>query len=134
MFPLDTTILVVDDMKSMRMAIKSQLKNMGYTIFYEAEDGEKAFNIIKEQKAKGEAIELVLSDWNMPEHSGLELIRNIRDSSEFEDLPFLLITAESEQTQLQEVIDAGISDYLKKPFGAPVLQEKILAVWKKHNS
>lgn len=133
MFPLDTIILVVDDMKSMRMAIKSQLKNMGYSIFFEADNGEKAFQILKEQKNKGEAVQLVLSDWNMPEHSGLELLKNIRGSADFKELPFLLITAEGEQTQLQEVIDAGTSDYLKKPFGPPALQEKIQTVWRKHN-
>jgi two-component system chemotaxis response regulator CheY len=65
--------------------------------------------------------------------SGLDLLKKVRASAQYKDIPFLLITAEGEVSQVKEAIEAGVSNYIKKPFTPSLLQEKILAVWKKHN-
>ncbi len=133
MFPANTKILIVDDMMTMRSAIKGQLRQMGFTTFYDAENGDKAFTVLNDQHGKNEPIELVLSDWNMPVLTGLELLKKVRASSNYTNVPFLMITAEGEVQQVKEAIEAGVSNYIKKPFTPSTLQEKILAVWKKHN-
>jgi two-component system chemotaxis response regulator CheY len=133
MFPANTKILIVDDMMTMRSAIKGQLRQMGFTTFFDAENGEKALTVLNEQHTKNEPVELVLSDWNMPVCSGLDLLKKVRASANYPNVPFLMITAEGEVAQVKEAIESGVSNYIKKPFTPSTLQEKILAVWKKHN-
>lgn len=133
MFPNTTRILVIDDMNTMRQLVKAQLKAMGFSNFLEAENGEKAYEILIGQIAKKEPIELVLSDWNMPVMTGLELLKKVRAMPEFKTLPFMLVTAEGEQHQVIDAIKSGVSNYLVKPFTPAAIQEKIAAVWKRHN-
>ncbi len=133
MFPDTTRILIVDDMMTMRQLVKGQLRGMGFKNFFEAENGDAAFNVLKERLAAKEPIELVLSDWNMPVLSGLEFLKKVRATPEFKELPFMLVTAEGEQSQVIEAIKSGVSNYLVKPFTPQAIQEKIGAVWKKHH-
>lgn len=133
MFPNNTRILIVDDMMTMRSAIKGQLRAMGFTTFFDADNGEKAMLSLQEQHDKKEPVQLILSDWNMPVMTGIDLLKKIKATPHLANLPFLLITAEGEVQQVKEAIEAGVSNYIKKPFTPSVLQEKILAVWKKHN-
>jgi two-component system, chemotaxis family, chemotaxis protein CheY len=133
MFPADTRVLVVDDMAAMRQLVKGQVRNMGFKNVFDADHGETAFEILLTQLAKGEPIGLVLSDWNMPVMSGIDLLKKVRGMAEFKTLPFMLITAEGEQSQVVDAIKSGVSNYLVKPFTPAQIQEKIAAVWKKHN-
>ena len=133
MFSETTKILVVDDMNTMRALVKSQLKAMGFRRFVDADNGENAFKVLEAAKAENAPVELVLSDWNMPVMTGLEFLKKIRTIEAYKNLPFILGTAEGEQSQVMEAIKAGVSNYLVKPFTPAGLQEKILAVWKKHN-
>lgn len=133
MFADTTRILIVDDMATMRQLVKGQLRGMGFKNFLEAENGEAGFNALEAQSKSNEPIQLVLSDWNMPVMTGLDFLKKVRANPGFKDLPFLMITAEGEQSQVIEAIKSGVSNYLVKPFTPAAIQEKILAVWKKHN-
>lgn len=134
MFSPDTRILVADDMPTIRDLVKAQLKNMGFKTILEAADGEHAMNLLIANNQAGNPIQLVISDWNMPKMTGLELLKQVRASAEWENLPFILLTSESERDQVTEAILAGVSQYVVKPFAAKIFEEKLKGVWAKHNS
>lgn len=134
MFPPETRILVADDMPTIRDLVKGQLKNMGFKNIIEAGDGEQAMNILVSNQSTGTPIQLVISDWNMPKMTGLEFLKQVRASSDWSNLPFVLLTSESERDQVTEAILAGVSQYLVKPFAAKSFEEKLKGVWAKHNS
>jgi two-component system chemotaxis response regulator CheY len=133
MFPPDTRILVVDDMPTIRDLVKGQLKAMGFKTILEAADGEHAMQLVTHNQSAGTPIQLVISDWNMPKMTGLEFLKQIRASNEWANLPFVLLTSESERDQVTEAILAGVSQYVVKPFAAKVFEEKLKGVWAKHN-
>ena len=113
-------ILVVDDFATMRKVIKNLLRQTGYQNVTEAEDGVVALKELRSQK-----IDFVISDWNMPNMTGIELLRAVRADSELSSLPFLMVTAESLKENVVEAVKAGVSNYIVKPFTAEVLSEKI---------
>jgi two-component system chemotaxis response regulator CheY len=133
MFPLTTKILVVDDMPTIRDLVKSQLKALGFKNILEAADGEQALSLLIQNNNPGNQVELVISDWNMPKMSGLEFLKQVRASQEWAQLPFVLLTSESERDQVTEAILAGVSQYMVKPFAAKAFEEKLKGVWAKHN-
>lgn len=113
-------ILVVDDYNTMVRIIKKLLKQIGYENVDEASNGEEALAKIKE-KDYG----LIISDWNMEPMTGYDLLKNVRSDDKTSKTPFILVTAESKAENVQAAQQAGVSDYLVKPFSAPVLKEKI---------
>jgi len=113
-------ILVVDDFATMRKVIRNLLKQSGYENIIEAEDGVAAMNVLKSTK-----IDFVISDWNMPNMTGIELLRAVRSDNELSAMPFLMVTAESLKDNVVEAVKAGVSNYIVKPFTAEVLGEKI---------
>ena len=113
-------ILVVDDFATMRKVIKNLLRQTGYQNVTEAEDGVVALEELRSQK-----IDFIISDWNMPNMTGIELLRAVRADSELSSLPFLMVTAESLKENVVEAVKAGVSNYIVKPFTAEVLSEKI---------
>ena len=133
MFADNTRILIVDDMVAMRRMVKSQIKTLGFTDYLEAENGRRAYEILCAAVASGNPIQLVLADWNMPGMTGLDLLSLIRTTKGMEQLPFLMITAESQRDQILEAIKAGVSNYLLKPFSPDGMKQKIEAVWQKHH-
>jgi len=120
-------ILIVDDFATMRKVIRNLLRQIGYQNVLEAEDGVDALKELRSQK-----IEFIISDWNMPNMSGIELLRAVRADSELRDLPFLMVTAESLKENVVEAVKAGVSNYIVKPFTAEVLSEKIKKIIEKH--
>jgi two-component system chemotaxis response regulator CheY len=128
MFDPKTRILIVDDMMTMRKLVGKVCKELGFTDLTEASDGAKAWEAIT---AATPPFGLVISDWNMPGTSGLDLLKRVRGDSRFGKLPFVMVTAEAEQHQIVEAIKAGVSNYLVKPFTADALKEKLEAVHKK---
>ena len=132
MFAPITRILVVDDLMNIRQLLKNQLRLKGYKRLLEADNGENAYKALETAMAACDPVQLILSDWNMPNGNGIEFLKKIRASAEFKELPFLLITAEGEQHQVLEAIKAGVSGYLVKPFTPASLQSKLLGVYKKH--
>jgi len=119
-------ILIVDDFATMRKVIKNLLRQIGYQDVTEAEDGVHALKELKSQK-----IDFVISDWNMPNMTGIELLRAVRADSELSSLPFLMVTAESLKENVVEAVKAGVSNYIVKPFTAEVLNEKIKKIIEK---
>jgi len=116
-------ILVVDDFATMRKVVRNLLKQVGYEDIVEAEDGVMALRALKSQK-----IDVIISDWNMPNMSGLELLKAIRDDSELAKTPFLMVTAEALQDNVVAAVKAGVNEYIVKPFTAEVLNEKIVKI------
>ena len=133
MFPPETRILVIDDMPSIRDLVKNTLKAMGYKNLQEAEDGEQGLQVLMKSNSPGSSIQLVISDWNMPKMKGLDLLKQVRATAEWANLPFVLLTSESERDQVTEAVLAGVSQYIVKPFSAKIFEDKLKAAWQKHN-
>ncbi len=117
---LSMKILVVDDFSTMRRIIKNILKQIGFTDIDEAENGQVALSKINDNN-----YDLVVSDWNMPEMTGIELLKAVRTNEAIKDTPFLMVTAEAKKENVVEAVKAGVNNYIVKPFTAEVLQEKI---------
>ena len=113
-------VLVVDDFSTMRRIIKNILRQLGMNNVVEADDGTSAWDVLNKDK-----IEFIISDWNMPQMTGIELLRKVRSSEEFADLPFLMVTAEAQQENIIEAVQAKVSNYIVKPFTAEVMKQKI---------
>jgi two-component system chemotaxis response regulator CheY len=127
----DIKILVVDDMSTMRKIIKNMLTQIGFTNISEADDGATAWPLIEGAIKEGKPFEFILSDWNMPQLSGLDLLKKVRATEGLEKLPFLMITAEAEQGNVVIAVKAGVSNFIVKPFSAQVLKEKIEKIFGK---
>lgn len=119
-------VLVVDDFSTMRRIIKNILRQIGFTNVVEADDGTTAWDVLNKDK-----IEFIISDWNMPQMTGIELLRKVRASEEFGDLPFLMVTAEAQQENIIEAVQAKVSNYIVKPFTADVMKQKIDKIFDK---
>lgn len=113
-------ILIVDDFATMRKVIRNILKQLSYENIVEAEDGMVALKVLKSQK-----IDFVICDWNMPNMTGLELLKAVRADSDLSATPFLMVTAEALQENVVAAVKAGVSNYIVKPFTAEILNEKI---------
>lgn len=127
----DLRFLVVDDMLTMRKIITQQLKLLGATQIVEANDGTVAWDLLDKAAAANQPIQFIVSDWNMPEMKGIDLLRKCRASAAYKDIAFLLVTAEAEAAQVKEAITAGVDNYVVKPFTPQSFQEKLGAVHSK---
>jgi len=117
--------LVVDDFSTMRRIVRNLLKELGFTNVDEAEDG-----VVALAKLKGGGFDFVISDWNMPNMTGIELLRAIRGDATLAGLPVLMITAEAKKENIIEAAQAKASGYIVKPFTAAVLDEKLNKILK----
>jgi len=118
-------ILVVDDMSTMRRIVKNIMKQLGFANVEEAENGQDALD-----KLRADTFGFVISDWNMPVMTGIQLLRAIRADETLKAIPVLMVTAEAQKENLIEAIQAGVSNYIVKPFTAEVLQEKMGKIFK----
>ena len=125
---IDTSlkVLVVDDMSTMRRIVKNVLKQIGFSDMVEAENGQDALN-----KLKAGDIGFIVSDWNMPVMQGIDLLRAVRADAELKHLPFLMVTAEAQKDNIIEAVQAGVSNYVVKPFTAEALQAKLEKIFAK---
>ena len=124
----DMKILVVDDFPTMRRIVKTLLRQNGYSHFIEAEDGEKAYEMLKANPD----VEFVVSDWNMPNMTGIEFLKTVRADPKFKHLPFLMVTAEAEKDNIIEAVKSGVSNYVVKPFTGQTLSEKMAKIFANH--
>ena len=113
-------VLVVDDMSTMRRIVKNVLRQIGFTDIMEAENGQDALT-----KLRAGGFGLVVSDWNMPVMQGIDLLRAVRADAELKTLPFLMVTAEAQKENLILAVQAGVSNYVVKPFTAEILKGKL---------
>jgi len=127
MVDMKMRLMVVDDFSTMRRIVKNILKQIGYSEIEEAEDGAQAFNKLKEKPCQ-----FIISDWNMPNMTGLELLKSVRGDPQLKDTPFLMVTAESEKDNIMAAVGAGVSNYIVKPFTAETLKDKMDKVLEKH--
>jgi len=117
-------ILVVDDFSTMRRIVRNLLKELGFTNVVEAEDGVEAL-----RRLRADAFDFVVSDWNMPNMTGIELLREIRKDGTLKHLPVLMVTAEAKKENIIEAAEAGASGYVVKPFTAITLDEKLQKIF-----
>ncbi len=113
-------ILIVDDFSTMRRIIKNLMRDLGFTNTHEADDGSTALPMLK----SGD-FEFLITDWNMPGMSGIDLLKEVRADGKLASLPVLMVTAEAKRDQIIEAAQAGVNGYVVKPFTAQVLKEKI---------
>lgn len=118
--------LIVDDFSTMRRIVRNLLKELGYTNADEAEDG-----VVALHKLKNGTYHFVVSDWNMPNMTGIELLRAIRADDTLKHLPVLMVTAEAKKENIIAAAQAGASGYVVKPFTAAVLEEKLNKIFEK---
>lgn len=117
-------ILVVDDFSTMRRIVKNILRQLGYLNITEADDGTTALEVLRKEK-----INFIISDWNMPQMSGLELLKAVRSHEEWKEIPFLMVTAEGQKDYVIEAVKYRVNNYIVKPFTPEVLSEKIKKIF-----
>lgn len=124
--PIDTSmkVLVVDDFATMRRIVKGVLRQLGFSNVIEAEDGSVALNELRKEK-----IGLIVSDWNMPNMTGLDLLKAVRGDGELKRIPFIMVTAEGQKENVIEAVKAGVSNYVVKPFTPETFGEKLQKVF-----
>jgi len=124
--PIDTNIkiLIVDDFSTMRKIIRNILTQLGFKNILEADDGTTALEILKKEK-----VDLIISDWNMPKMSGLELLKAVRSDENLKDIPFVMVTAEAQKESILEAIKYKVNQYIVKPFTPETLKEKLEKVF-----
>ncbi len=120
---MNMNVLIVDDYKTMLRIIENLLKQLGFKNVHQATDGSMALKVLRETQ-----IGLIISDWNMQPMTGLQLLKEVRADSALKGLPFIMITAESKTENVIAAKEAGVNNYIVKPFNAETLKQKISAV------
>ncbi len=118
------SILVADDFGSMRSQIRGLLGQMGFKNAIEVRDGTEAMAVLEKWE-----IGLIISDWNMPKADGLELLRHVRGHDRLRDIPFLMVTGITEKENVIAAVEAGVNNYIIKPFTPETLEMKIRAIF-----
>ena len=114
-------LLVVDDSSTMRRIIKNTLERLGHTDILEAEHGLEAWDLL----SQNDDVKVVITDWNMPEMNGLELVKKIRAEQKYEDMPRIMVTTEGGKAEVITALKSGVNNYIVKPFTPQVLKEKL---------
>lgn len=122
----DVKILVVDDFSTMRRIIKNLLRDLGFTNVEEADDGKTALPILKTGR-----IDFLVTDWNMPGMTGIDLVKTVRADANLAHIPILMVTAEAKREQIIAAAQAGVNGYVVKPFTAATLKEKIEKIFER---
>jgi len=117
--------MVVDDSSTMRRIIKNTLNRLGYKDLLEAADGAEAWEQMQQHK---DEVGVLITDWNMPNMNGLELVKKVRSQPEFEDIPIIMVTTEGGKAEVITALKAGVNNYIVKPFTPQVLKDKLEAV------
>ncbi|MBE0491414.1 MAG: response regulator [Sulfurospirillum sp.] len=117
-------LLVVDDSSTMRRIIKNTLARLEFKDVLEAEHGLEAWKILGEN----DDIDVLITDWNMPEMNGLELVKKVRAEKKYADMPIIMVTTEGGKAEVITALRAGVNNYIVKPFTPQVLKEKLEAV------
>lgn len=122
----DMKILIVDDFSTMRRIIKNLLRDLGFTNTSEADDGVTALPMLQNGN-----FDFLVTDWNMPGMTGIDLLKAVRADDKLKDMPILMVTAEAKREQIVEAAQAGVNGYVVKPFTAAVLKEKIEKIFER---
>jgi two-component system chemotaxis response regulator CheY len=122
----DMRILIVDDFSTMRRIIKNLLRELGFNNTAEADDGNTALPVLKKTE-----FDFLITDWNMPGMTGIDLLRAVRADEQLAKLPVLMVTAERKRENIVEAAEAGVNGYIVKPFTAATLREKMEAIFRR---
>jgi two-component system, chemotaxis family, chemotaxis protein CheY len=133
MFAKDSYFLVVDDSINIRQIICENLRRLGFIKMETAGDANEAFSKLVQQSRTNSPFTIILSDLNMPGPSGIDFLKQIRDTDKFKELPFILITTESEKQAVIQAAMAGVSAYIVKPFNVEILTKRLQEAWRKHH-
>lgn len=125
-------VLVIDDFEMVRMMLKNSLKEMGVKSYQDSENGVDAWKKLEEARTSGEPYNFVFCDWNMPEMNGIEFLVKCRSSEHYKNLPIIMVTAESEQSQIVEALKKGATDYIIKPISPEMLEKKVKKAISRH--
>jgi two-component system chemotaxis response regulator CheY len=128
MFPAEAKIIIVDDILPMRKLVRKCLNDLGLKNTVEANDGDTAWPLITKAQMEGAPFQLIISDWDMPKLTGIDLLRKVRADAGLMTTPFILLTAEAEATKVREALAAGVSSYIVKPFTPQAFSQKLTAV------
>lgn len=131
MFKPNTKFLIADDFGTMRKILKKSLTDLGYNNIVEAIDGANAYQLLNEHAKTDDPVSFIISDWNMPNMTGMELLKKCKSEEVYKKIPFMLVTAESEKSQILEAVQAGVIDYVVKPFSPAMIKSKLEAAYKK---
>jgi len=121
-------VLIVDDFSTMRRIIKNLMRDLGFNNTSEADDGNTALPMLKSG-----GYDFLITDWNMPGMTGIDLLRAVRNDPDMANLPVLLVTAEAKKEQIIEAAQAGVNGYIVKPFNVATLKEKIEKIFERIN-
>ena len=116
----EQSIITVDDSSTMRRIIKNTLQKLGFETILEAGDGVEALEVMSKNK-----VDMIVTDWNMPEMDGLTFVKAVRAKDEYKDLPILMITTEAAKEDILTALRSGVNNYVVKPFTPETLQEKV---------
>jgi len=119
-------ILIVDDFSTMRRIIKNLLRDLGFNNTAEADDGHSALPMLQTGQ-----FDFLITDWNMPGMTGIELLKTVRADAKVGNLPILMVTAEAKREQIIEAAQAGVNGYVVKPFTAQALKDKIEMIFER---
>jgi len=117
---LNMAVLLVDDFATMRRILKNILTQIGFSNIYEADDGKSALKLLKNQK-----IDLIMCDWNMPIMNGLDLLNVVRGDDALKEIPFVMVTAEAQKENIIQAVQAGVNNYIVKPFTTETITQKL---------
>lgn len=131
MFPLNTKILVVDDMGMFRTMVKQSLGELGYKTYKEATDGEAGWKAIVDARTEKAPFGLIMSDWSMPKMKGIELLKKVRAEAWGRNLPFVMLTGEAEKSFIIEAVENKVTQYIIKPFTINDLKTKLKLAYEK---
>ncbi|MBX3020857.1 MAG: response regulator [Bdellovibrionales bacterium] len=132
MFPVDSKILIVDDSSFARTILKNSLREMKYWKILEAQDSKSAQDVLVEAGQIADPVHLVIADIHMPEYSGLQLLKWIREREGFKSLPVIILTSSQDKGDILEAGKLGASHFIIKPFDAEALRDRLAATWAKH--
>lgn len=123
----DLTVLIVDDMRSMRSIVKRVLQEMGFKNLFEAEDGSEALSVLRSKK-----IDLVISDVEMPKMDGIELLDQVDNDDELKGVPFIMLTAMNNREKILEILGHKVQDFVLKPINPQMLEQRVRAFLNSH--
>jgi two-component system, chemotaxis family, chemotaxis protein CheY len=130
-FPYETKILLAEDTKITRDIVHRMLYKLGYSTVVEVRDGEGAWYELEKTFKTGRPYGLILADWKMPRLSGLELLRRVRSHPVLKETPFIMLTTNIRQEHVLQAAEAGVDNYLAKPFVIDILERKMTETWRK---
>jgi two-component system chemotaxis response regulator CheY len=132
MFPVESKILIVDDSHFSRTVLKNGLKDLKFWKILEADSAKGAKALLMEDEQQKQPVHLMIADVHMPEVSGIELLRWVRNQDRIKNLPVIILTTAQEKAAILEAGKLGVSHYMIKPFDHAVLKDRMLSAWEKH--